>query len=105
MISIVIPSFNEEINLQILYKSIKNEMKRINEDYEILFVDDNSKDKTLEIISDLVKNDRKVKAIKFSRNFGSHNAIYCGLMHAKGEGVVTIAADMQDPPEMIHKLW
>ncbi len=105
MISIVIPAFNEEKNLQILYKSIKKEMRRINEDYEILFIDDNSKDRTLEIISTIAKRDRRVKAIKFSRNFGSHNAIYCGLMHAKGEGVVTIAADMQDPPEMIHKLW
>ena len=61
--------------------------------------------RTLENNIGFSQKDRRVKAIKFSRNFGSHNAIYCGLMHAKGDGVVTIAADMQDPPEMIHKLW
>lgn len=105
MISIVIPAFNEEKSLRILHKSIKNVMSKIHEDYEIVFIDDNSSDKTIDVISALAKKDKKVRGIKFSRNFGSHNAIYCGLMHAKGQGVVTIAADMQDPPEMIHKLW
>lgn len=101
MISVVIPSFNEEGNISILTKKIKLATP---EDTEIIFVDDGSKDKTLENIKKLATKDKKIRYISFSRNFGHQSALRAGLASAKGDAVVSMDADMQHPPELLPEL-
>lgn len=102
--SIVVPVFNEEDNLEYLYKRLTKIMESVVTEYEIIFVDDNSKDKSLEILESLNQKDSRVKIIKFSRNFGHQAAITAGLDYAQGDGVIMMDADLQDPPEVIPLL-
>lgn len=102
--SVVIPVFNEEDNLEVLYERLTKVMVSLNEPYEIIVVDDGSKDKSFQILQGLHKNDSKVKVIRFTRNFGQHMAITAGLDNSKGENVIIMDADLQDPPEEIPKL-
>lgn len=104
MISVVIPAYNEEENIPILYEKLKKVMESLKEDYEIIFVDDGSIDRTLEILKELAKKDRKVKVIRFRRNYGQTAAIYAGFEHAKGDVIITMDADLQNDPEDIPKL-
>ena len=108
-ISIVIPMYYEEEVAKQCYEKVTEVMSSLNNyDYEIIFVDDGSKDKTLEILENIQKNDMKVKIISFSRNFGHQAAVTAGIKYVTGDAAVIIDADLQDPPETIPdmiKLW
>lgn len=104
--SCIVPCFNEEEVIPIYYKEMqkvrKQEEGKI--DFEIIFIDDGSKDKTLEVIKKLNEQDDSVHYVSFSRNFGKEAALYAGLEHAKGEYVVTMDVDLQDPPYLIPEM-
>ena len=102
LISVVISCYNECEVLPIFYKEINGVSKKLdNVDFEFLFVDDGSKDKTLSIIKDLSKSDSRVRYISFSRNFGKEAAMNAGLTYAKGDYVALMDADLQDPPKYL----
>lgn len=104
-ISVVIPVFNEESNLPVLYERLVNSVTAISNDYELIFVNDGSKDKSLHIIKEFSVKNPQVKYIDFSKNFGHQLAVFAGLESAKGAAVVIIDADLQDPPELIKELY
>lgn len=99
-ISVVIPVYDEEENIHVLYEKLRDVLRKV-EDYEIIFVDDGSTDGTLKNIERLNKKDSKVKYLSFSRNFGHQIALKAGLDHASGDGVITMDGDLQHPPEYI----
>ena len=101
VISIVIPTYNEEAVLETSYKRLSEVLAGIEVLYELIFVDDASHDKTLEILEELHKADDRVKIVSFSRNFGQMAAITAGIEYSSGDAVVVIDADLQDPPEVI----
>ena len=104
-ISIIIPAYNEEESLPLLYDRLKKLMDDMeNYEFEILFVNDGSKDKTIEIIKDLRKKDERICYVDFSRNFGKEIAMIAGLDYATGDCVIFMDADLQDPPELIPEL-
>ena len=106
LISIIIPCYNEEETIDKLYKEIIKVTKKIKEvNFELLFIDDGSKDKTLKIVKKLSEKDNKVRYVSFSRNFGKEAAMYAGLKESKGDYVAIIDADMQDPPEKIIEMY
>ena len=109
MISVISPIYNEEANLLTLYQRIKNVLTDlVEEDHEIILVDNGSTDGSLKIIKQLRDNDIKVKYISLSRNFGHQCGILAGIEHAKGDAVISIDGDLQQPPELIAemvKLW
>ena len=102
--SIVIPVFNEQGNLTALYDRLKKTLDNMGETYEIIFIDDGSSDNSYQIIKALGNSDRAVKTIRFTRNFGQHPAVIAGLHSAKGQIIITIDADLQNPPEEIPRL-
>lgn len=105
LLSIIVPCYNEEQALPHFYKKINEVLKSIkNIDYELIFVDDGSKDNTLRIIKKYSKENINNKYISFSRNFGKEAAMLAGLEHAKGDLVTIMDADLQDPPELIPKM-
>jgi dolichol-phosphate mannosyltransferase len=104
-LSIVIPVYNEEGNIRLLYERISAAAKSITSEYEILFVNDGSRDQSLAILVSLANEDHAVKYIHLSRNFGHQIAVSAGIDHCKGEAVVIIDADLQDPPEFIGDLY
>lgn len=104
-LSIVVPCFNEEATIPIFYRTVENIRKQIHADVEYCFVDDGSKDKTFTILRDLSKKSESVHYISFSRNFGKEAALYAGLQMAKGDYVVTMDVDLQDPPALLPKMW
>jgi len=104
-LSAVIPVFNEESNLEELYKRLSAVLQRLSGSYEIIFVDDASADRSWQIIEGLCGCDTKIKGIKFARNSGQHVAITAGLDHTQGEAVVLMDADLQDPPESIEEMY
>ena len=104
-ISIVVPCYNEEKALPYFYdeiKKISNEMKEVI--FEIIFVDDGSKDNTLKVIKDIAKKDVRVRYISFSRNFGKEAAMYAGFKESTGDYIATMDADLQDPPELLKDM-
>lgn len=106
LISIVVACYNEEEVLPIFYDEINkvsNKLKNIN--FEFLFVDDGSNDGTLSVIKNLVRKDKRVKYISFSRNFGKEAAMNAGLSYAKGDYVALMDADLQDPPSMLIDMY
>ena len=103
-ISIVAPMFNEQGNISEFYKRITEVMSALPYDYELIFIDDGSKDRTALLLNELVQKDSRVQAYLFSRNFGHQIALTCGLDHAKGDAVITMDGDLQHPPEIIPKL-
>lgn len=104
-ISIIIPAYNEEESLPILYDRIKKLMESMNNyAFEILFVNDGSKDKTIEIIKQIREEDKRICYVDFSRNFGKEIAMIAGLDYATGDCVIFMDADLQDPPELIPEL-
>jgi len=103
VISVMIPTYNEEENARPIYEAVRDEMvKNLPEyDYEILFIDNKSKDKTRSIIEEICAEDAHVKAIFNSKNFGQFNSPYYGIINTSGDCTVTICADFQDPVELI----
>ena len=104
-ISIIIPAYNEEESLPILYDRLENLIDNINNyEFEILFINDGSKDKTLEIIKEIRQKDQRICYVDFSRNFGKEIAMMAGLDYATGDCVIFMDADLQDPPELVPEL-
>ena len=108
-ISVIVPCYNEQEALPFFYEAIgkiAGKMKQeYNVDYEFVFVDDGSRDRTLEILRDFAKKDERVKYISFSRNFGKESAIYAGLEHVTGDYISMMDADLQDPPELLMEMY
>ena len=105
MISIIVPCFNEVETLDIFYRETKKVIDTdLKMDYEMILIDDGSKDGTLSVMKSLSKEDPCVKYISFSRNFGKEAAMYAGLVHAKGEYVTIMDADLQDPPSLLPQM-
>ncbi|MEG0578175.1 MAG: glycosyltransferase family 2 protein, partial [Bacilli bacterium] len=104
-ISILVPTYNEEENVLLLEQAIKEEFKKNlpKYDYEIVFIDNFSKDKTREKLIELCKKNKNVKAIFNAKNFGQFNSPFYGLMQTTGDCTILLCADFQDPIEMIHK--
>ena len=105
-ISWVLPIFNEEVLIPTLYKELQKLQSKIKEKYEteLVFVDDGSKDKSLEMLSLLFEQDKTVKVLAFSRNFGHQMAITAGLDAATGDAVIFMDTDLQDPPSVCLEL-
>jgi dolichol-phosphate mannosyltransferase len=105
-VSIVIPVYNEENNLAELYKQLKFVLEtKLKVTYEIIFVDDGSKDSSWNIIVDLYSQNNNVKGIKLSRNFGHQQALKAGLDYSIGKAVISMDSDLQHPPEIIEKFY
>ena len=106
MISVIIPCYNEEESLPHFIKEmnkVMNEMKKVK--FELIFVNDGSKDKTLEILKDMSKEDKRVKYIDMSRNFGKEAAMLAGLEMSSGDYVAIMDADLQDPPSLLMEMY
>ena len=104
MISIVIPVFNEEKNLEVLNKRLSIVCKTFDTNFEIIYIDDGSSDKSLDIIKKFCDRSEFIHFISFYRNFGQHAAVMAGFEHARGDIIMTLDADLQNPPEEIPKL-
>ena len=108
MISLIIPCFNEEESLPLFYPEATSVLRQMNCDYELIFVNDGSRDRTLAILKELSEKDPHVIYLSFSRNFGKEAAMYAGFCNARGDYVAVMDADLQDPPsllpEMLEKL-
>lgn len=109
VISVVIPMYQEEAVVKECYKRMSDLLGNLeNYEYELICINDGSKDNTLQYLEQIAEQDKKVKVISFARNFGHQNAVVAGVEYAKGDAIVIIDADLQDPPELIPqmlKLW
>lgn len=106
LISLVVPCYNEQEALPIFYEEFKKiALLMEKESFELLLVDDGSKDDTLKIMKELAEKDGRVKYISFSRNFGKESAIYAGLKNSKGDYVALMDADLQDPPSLLPEMF
>lgn len=105
MISLIFPVYNEVENIEDLYQGISSVAdNNVQYEFEFIFVDDGSTDKTPEILKELHAKDNRVRVIRFVRNAGSHAALSAGLLHCRGECAINMSADLQDPPELILRL-
>lgn len=106
LLSVVVPCFNEEESIHIFYDALTKVLNTMDLDYEVLFINDGSKDRTLEEMVALHEKDAKhIKVIDFSRNFGKEAALLAGLRESKGDYVTVMDVDLQDPPEYIPKMF
>ncbi len=105
MISIVVPCYNEEESMPKFYEEVIKVTSQMNIELEIIFVDDGSKDKTLDVAKKLHEQDTKVRFISFSRNFGKEAGMLAGLEAAKGDYVAVMDADLQDPPSLLPEMY
>lgn len=103
-VSVVIPVYNEEANLEALYERLERVLDGLARPYEVIFVDDGSRDRSLEILCRLQEKYDAVRVIQLNRNYGQHAAVFAGLDHARGDVIVTLDADLQNPPEEIPRL-
>ena len=104
-ISIVVPCYNEEDCVLLYYEEMQKVVSTLDTDFEYVFVNDGSKDKTLELIKELAKNDLNVRYVSFSRNFGKEAAIYAGLNATTGDYVGLMDVDLQDPPYLVKEMY
>ena len=104
-ISAIIPSYNEQDNVGLMYERMTKTLSKISPDYEIIYINDCSKDQTLLRIKELAAKDTHVKYLSFSRNFGHQIAVSAGLDYCSGKAVVIIDGDLQDPPELIEQMY
>jgi glycosyltransferase involved in cell wall biosynthesis len=104
-ISVIIPIFNEEKSIDELHRRLVESLRNISERYELIFINDGSKDSSLIKLMELASVDNKVYYVNFSRNFGHQIAVTAGLEYCSGQSVVIIDADLQDPPELIPELY
>ncbi len=104
-VSLIVPCYNEQDSLPLFYNALTETMNGLNNyEFEVLFVDDGSKDNTLPILMDISNRDSRIKYYSFSRNFGKEAAMYAGFCNAKGDYVAVMDADMQDPPSLLPKM-
>ena len=103
-LSIIVPCYNEEETVEIFYQETQKVIKQLQCDYEFLFVNDGSKDQTLQKLRRLAENDSKVRYLSFSRNFGKESALFAGLKAATGDLITVMDADLQDPPELLPEM-
>ena len=103
-ITLIVPCYNEEEALPYFYREATGILGGMNIEYEFLFVNDGSSDKTLDILKDIAKKDTHVKYLSFSRNFGKESAMYAGFCNADGDYVAVMDADMQDPPSLLPQM-
>lgn len=101
LISIVVPVFNEQENIQVFYQEVTKTMEALDYPFELIFIDDGSTDRTVLMLDQLTQQDSRVKAILLARNFGHQVALTCGLDHAVGEAIITMDGDLQHPPELL----
>jgi len=101
LLSVITPCYNEELVVEETYRRLTEVMARTGMDYELVFVNDGSRDKTYPLLMQLAQQDKAVKVIHFSRNFGHQCAVTAGINHCNGDLAVIIDADLQDPPEVI----
>ena len=108
-ISVVVPCYNEEAALPYFFSEIRKVADKMSADdsllFEFLFVNDGSKDKTLELLYSFSKQDERARYLSFSRNFGKEAALFAGLEHAQGDYVAVMDADMQDPPTLLPEMF
>lgn len=104
MLSVVVPVFNEQLNIEKFYEEATKAIQNLDMDYELIFIDDGSKDTTPLILSRLTEQDDHVRALILARNFGHQLAITCGMDYAQGDAIITMDGDMQHPPAMIPDL-
>ena len=106
LISIVVPCYNEEEAIPLYYEAMTKQMQKMDYvDFEIIFVNDGSKDKSLEIMRKIAKKDKRVRYVSFSRNFGKEAGMYAGLEAATGDFVTTMDVDLQDPPALLEVMY
>lgn len=108
MISIVVPIYNEEKNIQKLYLEVKNILRNLNQQYEFIVIDNNSNDNTVTILRSIAKDDKNFKVILNSKNFGHIRSPFYALKFARGDCVICLASDFEDPPELLInfiELW
>ncbi|NPB05940.1 MAG: glycosyltransferase family 2 protein [Aquificae bacterium] len=103
-LSVVIPVYNEEENVEELYRELKEVLEKLGLDYEIIFVNDGSTDRTPQILDELARRDPKVKVVHFRKNYGQTAAMYAGFQYAEGDVVITMDGDLQNDPRDIPKL-
>ena len=103
-ISVLTPTFNEEENIELLYKKIKEQFSSLSYDYEHIVIDNNSNDKTIEILRDLCQKDKKLKVIINNKNYGQLNSPFYGMLQTNSDATIVLSADFQDPIELIPKL-
>ncbi|WP_396426393.1 glycosyltransferase family 2 protein [Lactococcus cremoris] len=104
LISIIVPCFNEQEVIPIFFNELEKTRKKLNTDFEYIFIDDGSTDGTLDVIRSLSKEKNYVRFISFSRNFGKESALYAGLKASNGSLVTVMDADLQDPPELLPQM-
>ena len=104
LISLVVPAYNEEEVLEAFHREVSEEIDRLPDDFEFVFIDDGSRDQTASIMRQLAARDPRVRAVLLSRNFGHEAAIEAGLRTARGDAVIVMDADLQDGPEIIPRL-
>jgi glycosyltransferase involved in cell wall biosynthesis len=104
LISIIVPVYNEEESLPLLYRRLSDTVRSSGNDFEFIFVDDGSSDRSFSVLGNLSAEDHRIRIIKFSRNFGSHAACLAGLENSTGDACAFLSADLQDPPEIIETL-
>ncbi|MCI0421150.1 MAG: glycosyltransferase family 2 protein [Acidobacteria bacterium] len=104
VVSVVTPAYNEGRNLALLYQRLCQTLGELNISWEWIVVDDHSADETFSVAAELAQRDPRVYVLRFSRNFGSHTALICGLQQASGDCAIIMAADLQDPPETLPVL-
>ncbi|HVR87660.1 MAG TPA: glycosyltransferase [Planctomycetota bacterium] len=103
-VSAVIPVYNEEANLPELNERMIKALESIGKSWELIYVDDGSTDKSLELLTGYAAKDKRIKSVEFNRNYGQHAAVFAGLSQTTGDIVVTLDADLQNPPEEVPKL-
>ncbi len=104
-ISVIIPVYNEELNIPLLFERVKNSVSGCTTEFEMIFVNDGSKDNSIKLVKELAAKNSFVKYIDFSRNFGHQVAVSAGLDYSSGNNIVIIDADLQDPPELIPTMY
>lgn len=102
--SIIAPIYNEEGNIPFLYERISKVMDATGESWELVTVNDGSRDRSIELLEDLSRKDPRIRIVNFARNFGHQTAVTAGMHYASGEAIVIIDADLQDPPELILEM-
>ena len=106
LISIIVPCFNEEKSLRLFHEAVKKTEESMPDcRFELLLVNDGSKDKTLEVMRELAAEDSTVKYFSFSRNFGKEAAMYAGFCHVQGDYAAVMDADLQDPPDLLPEMY